>query len=332
MKKTLVALAVLAASGASFAQVTLTGDLEYGYAQSHKGSNGGDAGGWGVDTSELYFDAVEDLGGGLKVSAHMGLIGADRSHEGAGSNKAVTGEDAKLTVSGGFGSVMFGAVRNGDYMNGVTGVAAAPGFDGKVDDARSYRDVIIYNTPALIPGLTGQIYLSEPNYQSNAAADTGLGAGSLGSTGQRKDILSLNYGAGAVKANIGYISADNRDSANAASTKLANGYRLGGTYDAGVVLVGAGYERDSLDNGTDTTTALNLNVPLGAFSVGANWVSRQFSGKPGQADGTKTGYGLGARYALSKSTAVWAQMWSFDDVVNTSDRSTGFEMAIAKSF
>jgi predicted porin len=217
-------------------------------------------------------------------------------------------------------------------MNGVTGVAAAPGFDGKVNDKRSYRDVIIYNTPALIPGLTGQIYLSEPAFNVNAAADTGLGAGSLGSTGQRKDILSLNYGAGALKANIGYISADNRDSANAASTKLANGYRLGGTYDAGVVLVGAGYERDSLDNGTDTTTALNVNVPLGAFSVGANWLSRQFSGKVGQVDGTKTGYGLGARYALSKSTAIWAQMWSFDDVVNTSDRSTGFEMAIAKSF
>jgi hypothetical protein len=77
---------------------------------------------------------------------------------------------------------------------------------------------------------------------------------------------------------------------------------------------------------------LNVNVPLGAFSVGANWISRQFSGKPGQVDGTKTGYGLGARYQLSKSTAVWAQYAAWDDVVNTSDRSSGFEVAIAKSF
>jgi hypothetical protein len=331
MKKTLVALAVLAASGASFAQVTLTGDLEWGYAQSHAGSNGGDAGGFGVDTSELYFDAVEDLGGGLKVSAHMGLIGADRTAESAG-NQNVRGEDAKLTFTGGFGGLTLGTVRNGAYSNSVIGVAAAPGFDGKVDGARSYRDVIIYNTPELIPGLTGQVYLSEPNFQSNPAADTGLGAGSLGYSGQRKDILSLNYGAGPIKANIGFVSQDNRVD-GPASTSGTTGYRLGGTYDAGVVLVGLGYDRESLVNGTDTETMVNINVPFGAFSVGANWISRQFSGVTSSAvEGTKTGYGLGARYQLSKSTAVWAQYAAWDNVVNTNDRSTGFEIAVAKSF
>jgi hypothetical protein len=182
----------------------------------------------------------------------MGLIGADRTAESAG-NQNVRGEDAKLTLSGGFGSVLFGTVRNGAYSNSVTGVAAAPGFDNKVDAARSYRDVIIYNTPELIPGLTGQVYLSEPNFQTAAANDTGLGAGSLGSSGQRKDILSLNYAAGPIKANIGYVSQDNRiDSPT--STSGTTGYRLGGTYDAGVVLVGAGYDRESLVNGTDTET------------------------------------------------------------------------------
>ena len=258
------------------------------------------------------------------------LIGADRTAESAG-NQNVRGEDDKLTFTGGFGGLTLGTVRNGDYLNGVTGVGAAPGHDGKIDDSRSYRDVIIYNTPELMHVLTAQVYWSEPNFQSTSAAATGEGSGSLGSKGQRKEIYSVNYAAGAIKANLGFVSLDNRDSANALSTKGQTGTRLGATYDASVVLVGAGYDKETLDNGTDTTTALNLNVPLGAFSFDIDYASRQYSGKPGQTDGTKTGYGLGARYALSKSTTTWAQYRTFDDVVNTSDKTTGFEIAVAKS-
>jgi hypothetical protein len=55
MKKTLIALAVLASSGASFAQVTITGNLAMGYRATT--APAGDASGFGVDTSQINFSA-----------------------------------------------------------------------------------------------------------------------------------------------------------------------------------------------------------------------------------------------------------------------------------
>jgi hypothetical protein len=204
-------------------------------------------------------------------------------------------------------------------------------MDGKIQGTRTYRDVIIYNTPELIPGLTAQIYWGEPNYQSNPLADTGLGAGSLGSTGQRKEIYSINYAQGPIKANLGYVSLDNTTGA-ATSTLGTKGVRGGASYDAGVVLVGAGFDYETLENGNDNTYMLNANIPFGQFSFGVDYASRQYSGVASNAVGTRTGYGLGARYQLSKTAAIWAQYWNYLDNVTSTENTTGFEVAIAKSF
>ena len=80
MKKTLIALAVLAASGASFAQVTITGNYTAGYRVSSgvgatATANGADQGGLGNDTSALTFEAKEDLGGGMAAGAKMSVDG-----------------------------------------------------------------------------------------------------------------------------------------------------------------------------------------------------------------------------------------------------------------
>ena len=66
MKKTLVALAALAATGA-FAQVTMTGEFAYVFQQSTNGT-GAQKSGQSVDTSEIYWDAKEDLGGGMRAT------------------------------------------------------------------------------------------------------------------------------------------------------------------------------------------------------------------------------------------------------------------------
>ena len=91
MKKTLIALAAIAVSGAAFAQVTVTGSIISGYKQSSVsggagtgiekqkndllagvadafvgGSGGnatGDSSGLGLDTTTITFAANEDLGG-----------------------------------------------------------------------------------------------------------------------------------------------------------------------------------------------------------------------------------------------------------------------------
>ena len=77
MKKTLVAAAALA-SVSAFAQVTITGNLDFAGANL-SGSQGGAKGTTisttvGVSsTSVINLDAIEDIGGGSKVQVHYGL-------------------------------------------------------------------------------------------------------------------------------------------------------------------------------------------------------------------------------------------------------------------
>ena len=97
MKKSLVALAVLAASGAAMAQssVTLFGVVDAGY--SNGTGSVSDSTAMRTDrigSSRLGFRGVEDLGGGMKASFHLEAGVANDS--GAGSptnsnNQAVTG-------------------------------------------------------------------------------------------------------------------------------------------------------------------------------------------------------------------------------------------------
>ena len=79
MKKTLVALAALAAT-ASFAQssVTITGNLDFAYSNTtgtsltNNGTTFATTTGTG-STSVINLDAIEDLGGGMKATVHYGL-------------------------------------------------------------------------------------------------------------------------------------------------------------------------------------------------------------------------------------------------------------------
>ena len=63
MKKTLVALAALAATGA-YAQATITGSINVGYKNSAAGV--GSVGGLKGDRNHLTFTASEDIGNGMK--------------------------------------------------------------------------------------------------------------------------------------------------------------------------------------------------------------------------------------------------------------------------
>jgi predicted porin len=74
MKKSLVALAVLAASGAAMAQssVTLFGIVDAGYAVGNGSiSDKTSLRNSGYNSSRLGFRGVEDLGGGMSASFHL---------------------------------------------------------------------------------------------------------------------------------------------------------------------------------------------------------------------------------------------------------------------
>jgi hypothetical protein len=290
MKKTLLALAVVAASGAAFAQsATLSGNFTYGYSSSKVA--GVSSAGLGTDTAAIKLVATEDLGGGLKASAQVSLGGMMR--DGAG-----TGEDASVSLSGGFGTLTLGAVESDD---GLSRARPGPqwGLDGKVHGANANIDVLGYTTPQLAPGLTaGFSYVD----RGTTGAATGGGAGTTGAASAQPSItLNATYGAGPISARFDVTSWTRQGAADVASNTNKNRFRVSGNYNLGVAKIGLGYA--SLKRTTGTTakeTVASVAGSFGATELGLTYESFNNAGVK------TTGFSLGATYNLSKRTAVVA--------------------------
>ncbi|MEY3461533.1 MAG: hypothetical protein RLZZ03_1186, partial [Pseudomonadota bacterium] len=120
MKKSLIALAALAAFGTASAQstVAITGTFNAAFQKSTTGATSADL----VD-SNLVFTAVEDLGGGLKATASSAFQANGRQDitstnavtSSAVANQAkkdgVYGRNAFVALSGGFGAVSIGRLE-----------------------------------------------------------------------------------------------------------------------------------------------------------------------------------------------------------------------------
>lgn len=330
MKKSLIALAVLAASGASFAQVTITGNYTVGYKQSQtspstvatgstlaqqvtQGLAGGNAGnatgeasGLGVDTSLVTFTAKEDLGGGMSVVAEMSLDGFTRG--------TATGGDSSLKLTTSVGRITLQAYKPADYLSGSFGVGGV-GLDNKVFPARSLKDAVGFDTKLgpVIVSISHQEQGTANSVVPNAALGLGQGAaGAQGQVGQRLNSFSGTYMAGALVANLNYISYDNRtDNAN---TSYRDVLRAGAKYDFGGVQVGGGVSTlTTMSGGKLNSAAISAAVPVGALTLGANYGTETADGFAIQAatanadlNQTRNGYGLSANYALSKRTSLIA--------------------------
>jgi len=117
MKKSLVALAVLAASGAAMAQssVTLFGIVDAGYANiKANGTSKSGITNSGYNSSRIGFRGTEDLGGGLK--AEFWLEGALANDDGNASGLNFQ-RRSTVSVVGGFGEVRIGRDYTPTFWN-----------------------------------------------------------------------------------------------------------------------------------------------------------------------------------------------------------------------
>lgn len=330
MKKTLVAMAVLAASGASFAQVTITGTYAAGYKSSTTspstaatgstvaqqvtqalagGNNGnatGDSSGLGIDTSTITFEAKEDLGGGMNITASMNIDTLNRA--------AVLGGDSSLKLMTSVGQLKLETYKIDDYISGSF-AAGGVGMDNKVFPARTFKDAVGFVTK-LGPIIVGVKHAEQGT--ANAAANAavlGLGAGAMGAAntiGQRSDSISGTYMAGGLVANLNYVSYDNRTKGQ--NTSYQDVVRTGATYDFGGAKLGGGVEVITLMSGATLSNAgISGSVMLGNVTLGANYATATmkdsaamaaFGLAAGALDQTRSGYGLSATYALSKRTSL----------------------------
>lgn len=302
MKKTLIALAAVAATGAAFAQstVTLGGKLRFAYESAKTTSAGVDtkASGLRVTDGDFTLTAVEDLGAGLKATMHMAV-------QSRGRDTTVSGRDAYLKLDGGFGSVSIGSVDLGNGILGLGG-AGAPvyGVDGTVIAAAVNADFLKYTTPALIPGLTLSASILDQS-GNNATANT-LGLGSTATT-QDGTVLGVNYASGPLAVAADFTSYGE----NAATGTLWDDRtRISTSYDLGVAKLGFGYEtRDTTANVTTKDMVLGVAVPMGAWTFGVNYATSKTDGSL-----KVKGWDLGVKYDLSKRTYVAFHYQTVDNI------------------
>ncbi len=312
MKKTLVALAVLAASGASFAQVTITGQYGAGYKSSTVG--GADSSGLGISDSNIVFGMSEDLGGGMKASAQLKIDSLSRAGVGGGDSfVALTSSYGTLTLGQGEydtdGADQFGTFMGATILGG-----------GAYSDSERIADYAMYATSF------GPVGVSLRHTEAATAKGLGVGAGgSAAVVGQRENTIAASYAAGKLSVKADYTNFDNKPG-------FDNRMTLGGNYDLGVAKLGLGFQNTKYSTGSALETFLGASIPFGALVVGIDYLNVKVSDTATTNDGTANGYGIQAMYNLSKRTDVRFRYASYDGSMNPAKKDSYTSLVMQHSF
>ena len=273
-------MAAVAVAGAATAQVSVTGALGFGW-EGVSPAVGGSETGIKVTDGNVKFSASEDLGGGMSVLTAMDIQSRGRDTE-------IAGRDASITLVTGFGGFTLGAVEAGNGILGLGG-AGAPviGLDGNTVGTGSgvLNGGVNVNIAKCSLPLGNGIGISVSRTDS-ALVLRGTNAGNT---------YGATYSMGAISAALDFTDV-----------ALLKRTRVSGSYDLGVVKLGAGYQTRKLTGATSTNkqTVLGVSAPFDAFTVGLNYSTNK------QLTASNKGIDLGVSYALSKRTNVYAQMQS----------------------
>lgn len=317
MKKTLLALAAIAASSAAFAQssVTLYGVVDAS-VENVKGTSGSDKTATRVSSDNLATSRVglkgsEDLGGGLKTN--FNLETNVKVDTGAQGNTRFFDRAAWVGLAGGFGEVRLGRIDSSiGLLAGNSAILGAQAYDdfkiAKTFSGDTYRRVdnaVTYLLPKFVDGLTAQV-------QYSAAAGTSSTTGTeVGGTKAGRNVgLNVQYVAGAFGAGLGYINAYNTDPVGAVRADKDKGVLAYASYDFGLAKLTAYGEQDTRDS-ADKSRQLygaRVDVPVTqAFAVQASLsrVKNQTLSATDTIDDNATIVALKGVYALSKRTSVY---------------------------
>ena len=288
MKKTMIALAAVAAVGAASAQVSITGAVAYGYASSTDGA-GATAAGLGMDTAFLKFSATEDMGNGMKVSGNVTL---NTGNYGV----LASSDDQSISISMPAVTVALGQAKGAEYTMAAAGSAVYQSMDGRVLTGRTPRDYISFTLP-LATGLTGSLAYQEPN-----VATQGLGIGSVGTTNQAVYAAGLTYATGPAVLTAAFLQYTNVTASDAAGDNVT---RLGARANLGVFSFGGGLQiLKQGGGGTNTQASLAASTPLTDALTLAGLYSTNNQTSTALTQGRKSGYAVNLAYAMSKRTGL----------------------------
>ena len=331
MKKTLVALAALAATSA-FAQSTVTigGIVNYGQAVST--AKQATVGGWKGDRNVLNFAIVEDLGAGNNIGLNLQTrFNAADSGMNTGYKNSSTGaagdnvfEQSKVTVN----TKDYGQLALGRFTNAI-GVAALHPLEDAGQSTASHQAVngrhsgqIQYTTPSFGGA---KLFVLSAKASSNKYLGAGTGGGydsawdlsaanlatNAGADSRHRDTsaVGVDYTAG----NLYVHAYDYKDLLNVHQTKI------GATYNFGTFkLWGSQYnQKDNIAYSATAAAAtkgmaahkateIAVTVPYGAYTATLGRFQADKDLDLAKTDGTtktqKTGWGL--TYDVSKRTQL----------------------------
>jgi predicted porin len=347
MKKTLIALAALAATGTAFAQssVTISGKFGVSVVKDQIGTAGkkGETN-TAVTDGDVRFSGVEDIGGGLKADFSMELRVRGRRDVNEGA-AGVGGRNATLGLAHkDFGKVTLGSIEIGNGIK-ARGWAGAPisisyalesgGQDGLLG-RHANADILQYTSPELIKGLTVTALradsIGSPTEGTNTSSYT-AGRGAASNT------LGVSYSDGPISAGADYTMF-NKAASGTNATKEASRIRASASYDLGVAVIGAGIEKGEDFTGTSTANGKLLNaanytvgvkVPLGAFTLGGAYAKTNAK-KADVTDKALAGYVLGAQYDFSKRTNVNYSLLNQTEAANSAQKGTYHQLRVMHSF
>jgi predicted porin len=298
MKKTLIALAALAAAGASFAQssVTLYGVADAAAGKTNKAGlklnndkfqaiasstlNNGD--------SRFGLKGVEDLGGGLKVGFNFegGLSLGDGS--GNLSGGGLFSRAANMSLMGGFGELRAGRTPTTSYYSVASWELTSTANYSVVANQFKFagagsRDsgVVMYNSP----NFSGFSFSASTILKGNEVYKDPVTL-----EGKGKYDLSATYANGPIVASFAYNKVQD----------IQKGYSLGGKYDFGPAAVAASIQKSQDNSGTILAKGYSLGVSGNVGAVGLTFDYARDS------EFKDSDYVLEAKYPLSKRTFAYA--------------------------
>ena len=319
MKKSLIALAVLAASGTAFAA---TSNVEVGgqiRISADKSNNGGKLT-LADKASRLNISGTEDIGGGLKAFYHAEWnIDAADGNEGAVTSTSTstttpsigtatttttttsttdspfTTRQTYVGVQGGFGKVLMGKAYAPYKLIGSASVFEDTAADSQGDIVGTGHDSAYSQALAYI----------SPDFANThiAVAVTNNGTASVAATDSVSAIVA--YANGPLKVSYGYESQGDKTLGGATTTtdtgsvaqKLNLGYKMGD--------IGMGYTYEKINNGTAHASAdrkaqiASLTYGMGPVTLAAQYGKLDVDATT---NGDITRTTVGAFYALSKRT------------------------------
>lgn len=320
MKKTLIALAALAATGATFAQATISGAFGMSWQQDPAfTTSGGHTQGLRVQDGEIYLTATEDLGGGMSATARGGFTMRGRG-------TAIVDRDGTVTLAGPLGSLTAGAVRScGNLVTVQSGVVTGTAYSANETqnaiplDKCSMVDVVAFTAPVGPVMLTGTYGEFGSRIADTSSSDAGNATG-----------ITFTDVQGVYKAGPLMLGANATFFAAVGTYKIIDGQvrtRFFGSYDAGVAKLGAGYQIKT--GGAADQYVASVAVPMGNTTLGLDYTARMAqgtfdNGTSGAAaayalgsarDGDKasSSLGVGMTYSFSKTTSLNVSYITYTD-------------------